>query len=149
MHDSVKAGLCNQLALEHVVPVRDWQLTGEDGCLSVISVIYDLLKIVLQLPFQPDHAKVVYDKQVMCDELAEEVGLPSFLESRLDAMTDKHKQSVIANEYRNCEQEAYELLFCIIAYDTLSRLKSNDDISDDENAKENLVKVTSRPFLPM
>ena len=149
MHDSVKAGLCNQLALEHVVPVRDWQLTGEDGCLSVISVIYDLLKIVLQLPFQPDHAKVVYDKQVMCDELAEEVGLPSFLESRLDAKTDKHKQSVIANEYRNCEQEAYELLFCIIAYDTLSRLKSNDDISDDENAKENLVKVTSRPFLPM
>ena len=24
MHDSVKAGLCNQLTLEHVVPVRDW-----------------------------------------------------------------------------------------------------------------------------
>ena len=78
MHDSVKAGLCNQLTLEHVVPVRDWQLTCKDCCLSVISVIYDLLKIVLQLPFQPDHAKVVYDKQVMCVELAEEVGLSSF-----------------------------------------------------------------------
>ena len=149
MHDSVKAGLCNQLTLEHVVPVRDWQLTCKDCCLSVVSVIYDLLKIVLQLPFQPDHAKVVYDKQVMCDELAEEVGLPSFLESRLDAMTDKHKQSVIANKYRNCEQEAYELLFCIIAYNTLSRLKSSDDVSDDENAKENLVKVSSHPILPM
>ena len=149
MHDSVKAGLCKQLALEQVVPVRDWQFTCKDGCLSVISVIYELLKIVLQLPFPPDHAKVVYDKRVMCDELAEEVGLPSFLESRLDAMTDKHKQRVIANEYRNCEQEAYELLFCSIAYDTLSRLKSSDDVSDDENTKENLVKVTSRPILPM
>ena len=71
------------------------------------------------------------------------------IESRLDAMTDKHKQSVIANEYRNCEQETYELLFCIIAYNTLSRLKSSDDVSDDENAKENLVKVMSRPNLPM
>ena len=64
MHDSVQTNLCNKLALEHVVPVRDWQLTCKDCCLSVISVIYDLLKIVLQLPFQPDHAKVVYDKQV-------------------------------------------------------------------------------------
>ena len=78
MHDSVKAGLCNQLTLEHVVPVRDWQLTCKDCCLSVVSVIYDLLKIVLQLPFQSDHAKVVYDKQVVCVELAEEVGLSSF-----------------------------------------------------------------------
>ena len=71
------------------------------------------------------------------------------LESRLDAMTDKHKQSVIANKYRNCEQEAYELLFCIIAYNTLSRLKSSDDVSDDENAKENRVKVSGNPILPM
>ena len=65
MHDSVQTSLYNKLALEHVVPVRDWQLTCKDCCLSVISVIYDLLKIVLQLPFQSDHAKVVYDKQVV------------------------------------------------------------------------------------
>ncbi len=71
------------------------------------------------------------------------------IESRLDAMTDKHKYGVIAYEYRYCEQKAYELFFCIIAYDTLSRLKSSDDVSDDENTKENLVKVTSRPILPM
>ena len=71
------------------------------------------------------------------------------IESRLDAMTGKHKQSVIANKYRNCEQEAYELLFCIIAYNTLSRLKSSDDVSDDENAKKNLVKVSCNPILPM
>ena len=71
------------------------------------------------------------------------------LESRLDTMTDKHKHGVIAYEYRYCEQEAYELLFCIIAYNTLSRLKSSDDVSDDENAKENLVKVSSHPILPM
>ncbi len=71
------------------------------------------------------------------------------VESRLDAMTDKHKQSVIANEYRNCEQETHELLSCIIAYNTLSCLKSSDDVSDDENAKEPLVKVSGNPFLPM
>ena len=47
------------------------------------------------------------------------------------------------------EQEAYELLFCIIAYNTQSRLKSSDDVSDDENAKENLVKVSGNPILPM
>lgn len=63
-------------------------------------------------------------------------------------MTDKHKQSVITNEYRNCEQEAHELPSCIIAYNTLSRLKSSDDVSDDENAKETLVKVSDNPFLP-
>ena len=67
------------------------------------------------------------------------------IQSRLDAMTDKHQQSVIANEYRNCEQEAYELLFCIIAYDTLSRLKSSDDVSDDENAKKTLSKLRAIP----
>lgn len=61
----------------------------------------------------------------------------------------ERKQSVIANKYRNCEQEAYELLFCIIAYNTLSRLESSDDVSDDENAKENLVKVSGNPILPM
>ena len=77
------------------------------------------------------------------------VRLEVSIESRLDAMTDKHKQSVIANKYRNCEQEAYELLFCIIAYNTLSRLKSSDDVSDDENAKKNLVKVSCNPILPM
>lgn len=53
----------------------------------------------------------------------------------LDAITDKHKQSVIADEYRNCEQEAHELLFGIIAYNTLSSLKSSDDVSDVENAE--------------
>ena len=78
MHDSVETCLCNQLTLEHIVPIRGWQLAGEDGCLSVVAVIYDLLKIVLQLSFQPDHSKVIYDKQVMCVELAEEVGLSSF-----------------------------------------------------------------------
>ena len=71
------------------------------------------------------------------------------LNALLDAMTDKHKQSVIANEYRNCEQEAHELLFCIITHNTLSRLKSSDDVRDDENAKETLVKVSSHPILPM
>ena len=50
MHDSVKAGLCNQLALEHVVPVRDWQLTCKDGCLSVISVIYEHLDAIAARP---------------------------------------------------------------------------------------------------
>ena len=94
MHDSVKACLCNQLTLEHVVPVRDWQLTCKDCCLSVVSVIYDLLKIVLQLPFQSDHAKVVYDKQVVCVELAEEVGLSSFEMYELEVL-DEHVHSVV------------------------------------------------------
>ncbi len=71
------------------------------------------------------------------------------IESLLDAMTDKHKQSVIANEYQNCEQEAHELLSCIIAYNTLSCLKSSDDVGDDENAKDPLVKVSGNPFPPM
>ena len=73
------------------------------------------------------------------------VRLEVSIESRLDAMTDKHKQSVIANEYRNCEQEAYELLFCIIAYDTLSRLKSSDDVSDDEKPRKTLSKLRTVP----
>ena len=94
MHDSVQTSLCNQFALEHVVPVGCWQLTGEYGCFSVISVIYDLLKIVLQLSFKPDHAKVIYDKQVMCVELAEEVGLSSFEMYELEVL-DEHVHSVV------------------------------------------------------
>ena len=61
MHDFVQTSLCNQHTLEHIVPIRGWQLAGENGCLSVVTVIYDLLKIVMQLSFQPDHSKVIYD----------------------------------------------------------------------------------------
>ena len=71
------------------------------------------------------------------------------IEYRLDAMTDKHKQSVIANKYRDCEQEAHELLVCIITHNILSCLESRYDVGDDENAKEPLVEVTRYPFLPM
>lgn len=39
--------------------------------------------------------------------------------------------------------------FCIITHNTLSRLKSSDDVRDDEDAKETLVKVPSHPILPM
>lgn len=59
---------------------------------SVVAVIYDLLKIVLQLSFKPDHAKVVYDKQVMCVELAEEVGLSSFEMYEFEVL-DEHVHS--------------------------------------------------------
>ena len=97
MHDSVQTSLCNKLALEHVVPVRDWQLTCKDGCLSVVAVVYDLLKIVLQLPFQSDHAKVVYDKQVVCVELAEEVGLPSFEMYELEVLDEHVHREVMLN----------------------------------------------------
>ena len=69
------------------------------------------------------------------------------IESRLDAMTDKHKQSVIANEYRNCEQNTHKVI--ISTHYPLRCFVSRNDVSDDENAKENLVKVTSRPILPM
>ena len=78
MHDSVEAGLRNQLALEHVVPVCDRQLACQYESLPVVPVVDDLLEVVLYLPFEPDHAKVIDDQQVVCGELAEEVGLAPF-----------------------------------------------------------------------
>ena len=75
MHKSVEACLGNELALEHVVPVCDGQLACQDECPAVVPVIDDLLDVVLYLPFEPDHAEVIDDEQVVGREFAEEVGL--------------------------------------------------------------------------
>ena len=78
MHYSVEASLGNQLALEYVIPVSNRQLACQDECLAVIPVVDDLLEVVLYLPFEPDHAEVVDNEQVVGGELAEEVGLTPF-----------------------------------------------------------------------
>ena len=65
MHQSVEACLGDQLALEHIVPVSDGQLACQDERSSVIPVVDDLLEVVLYLPFEPDHAEVVDDEQVV------------------------------------------------------------------------------------
>ena len=75
MHKSVEACLGNELALEHVVPVCDGQLACQDEGPAVVPVIDDLLDVVLYLPFEPDHAEVIDDEQVVGREFAEEVGL--------------------------------------------------------------------------
>ena len=69
------------------------------------------------------------------------------IESRLDAMTGKHKQGVIANEYRNCEQNTQKVIISTLY--PLSCFVSRNDVSDDENANEPLVQVSGNPFLPM
>lgn len=78
MHYSVEASLGNQLTLEYVVPVGDWQLARQDERLAVVPVVDDLLEVMLYLPFEPDHAEVVDNKQVVGGELAEEVCLTPF-----------------------------------------------------------------------
>ena len=78
MHYSVEASLGNQLALEYVIPVSNRQLACQDECLAVVPVVDDLLEVVLYLPFEPDHAEVVDDEQVVGRELAEEVCLTPF-----------------------------------------------------------------------
>ena len=78
MHQSVKACLGYQLTLEHIVPVCDGQLACQDECPAVVPVVDDLLEIMLYLTFEPDHAEVVDDEQVVGRELTEEVGLTPF-----------------------------------------------------------------------
>ena len=56
MHDSVETGLLNELTFKHIVPVLDWQLACQDKSLPVIPVIDNLLKIMLYLTFEPEHA---------------------------------------------------------------------------------------------
>ena len=136
MHDSVQTSLCNKLALEHVVPVRDWQLTCKDGCLSVISVIYDLLKIVLQLPFQSDHAKVVYDKQVVCVELAEEVGLPSFEMYELEVL-DEH----VHREIKHLDAIAATVPCGLTSQSGLWDYIYGDQFPDEEEYNEKVLPI--------
>lgn len=78
MNDSVEAGLCDELALEYVIPVFDRQLAGQYESLPVVAVIDYLFESMLYLSFEPDHTEVVYDDQVVCRELVEEVGLTPF-----------------------------------------------------------------------
>lgn len=78
MYDSIQTSLCDELALENIVPVSHWQLVCEDGRLSVVPVIDDLFEVMLELSVLFYHSEVVYYEQVMCVELAEEVGLASF-----------------------------------------------------------------------
>ena len=47
MHYSVQTGFRNELALEHIIPVCNGKLTGQDECFPVVPVIYDLFKIML------------------------------------------------------------------------------------------------------
>lgn len=55
MHDSVQTGFRNELALEHIIPVCNGKLAGQDECLPVVPVIYDLFKVMLYLAVQLDH----------------------------------------------------------------------------------------------
>ena len=47
MHDSVQTGFCNELTLEHIIPVCNGKLAGEDECFPVVPVIYNLFKVML------------------------------------------------------------------------------------------------------
>ena len=69
MHDSVQTGFRNELALEHIIPVCNGKLAGQDECLPVVPVIYDLFKVMLYLAVQLDHPKVIDNQQVMCVQL--------------------------------------------------------------------------------
>lgn len=89
MHDSVQTGICNELALEHIIPVCDGKLAGQDECFPVIPVIYDLFKVMLYLAVKLDHPKVIDNQQVMCVQLSEEVCLPSFQVYKLQVI-DEH-----------------------------------------------------------
>ena len=69
MHDSVQTGFRNELALEHIIPVCNGKLAGQDECLPVVPVIDDLFKVMLYLAVQLDHPKVIDNQQVMCVQL--------------------------------------------------------------------------------
>lgn len=89
MHDSVQTGFRNELALEHIIPVCNGKLAGQDECLPVVPVIYDLFKVMLYLAVQLDHPKVIDNQQVMCVQLPEEVCFPSFQMCKLQVL-DEH-----------------------------------------------------------
>ena len=61
MHDSVQTGFCNELTLEHIIPVCNGKLAGEDECFPVVPVIYNLFKVMLYLTVQLDHPKIIYN----------------------------------------------------------------------------------------
>ena len=89
MHDSVQTGFCNELTLEHIIPVCNGKLAGEDECFPVVPVIYNLFKVMLYLTVQLDHPKIIYNQKVMCVQLPEEVCLPSFQVYKLQVL-DEH-----------------------------------------------------------
>lgn len=89
MHDSVKACFRNKLALEHIIPVCNRKLAGQNECLPVVAVIYDLFKVMLYLAVKLDHPKVIDNQQIMCVQFAEEVCLPSFQMCKLQVL-DEH-----------------------------------------------------------
>lgn len=62
MHDSVQTGFCNKLALEHIIPVCNGKLAGQDECFPVVPVIYDLFKVMLYLAIKLDHSKIIYNQ---------------------------------------------------------------------------------------
>lgn len=88
MHDSVQTGFCNEFALEHIIPVCNGKLAGQDECLPVVPVIYDLFKVMLYLAVKLDHPKVIDNQQVMCVQFTEEVCLPSFQMYKLQVLNE-------------------------------------------------------------
>ena len=121
MHYSVEASLGNQLALEYVVPVGNWQLACQDERLAVVPVVDDLLEVVLYLPFEPDHTEVIDNKQVVGGELAEEVGLTPFQMYQPQLVDERVHREVDATSPRNHQYRWSEyLIISLLSSDLIS-----------------------------
>ena len=80
-YDSVQTGFCNELTLEHIIPVCNGKLAGEDECFPVVPVIYNLFKVMLYLTVQLDHPKIIYNLEkseyaVTSNELKNQFDIP-------------------------------------------------------------------------
>lgn len=64
MYNSVQYCICNKFITNHIIPLADRQLTGNNGRLSSVPVFYDLYKVILLLSLQCLHTKVINNKQV-------------------------------------------------------------------------------------
>ena len=61
----IEASVCNELIFEESIPVRYRKLAGNDYCLFDITIIQDLFEVVLELPLNRLHAKVIYDYEII------------------------------------------------------------------------------------
>jgi 8-oxo-dGTP pyrophosphatase MutT (NUDIX family) len=104
--------------LEHIIPVCNGKLAGQDECLPVVPVIYDLFKVMLYLAVQLDHPKVIDNQQVMCVQLPEEVCFPSFQMCKLQVLDEQTLLKETAEEINwDLKDYRYELLGYLNPYD--------------------------------
>lgn len=77
VHQSIENGVGQGRIAEVLMPVRHWQLTGDQGRTDIETVIQDLQQIALVFIGERGHTQIVQDDQIGLGQLGQQLVIPA------------------------------------------------------------------------